>query len=50
MRSMLVGVTPTDPLTYSAIVAAFLSIAMLASFGPARRASKLDPMTAMREE
>ena len=50
MRSLLVGVTPTDPLTFSAIVVLFVGIAILASWIPARRAAALDPTIALREE
>ena len=50
MISMLVGVKPTDPLTYAAIVAIFLIIAASASWIPARRAAMLDPTRALREE
>jgi predicted permease len=50
MTTMLVGVTPTDPVTFLAIVVLFVGIAMLASWLPARRASRLDPMNALREE
>jgi putative ABC transport system permease protein len=50
MASLLVGVNPTDPATFAAIVALFGIIAMAASWMPARRASRLDPMAAIREE
>jgi putative ABC transport system permease protein len=50
MASMLVGVNPTDPLTFAVIVAIFGVIAVTASWVPARRASRLDPMAAIREE
>jgi putative ABC transport system permease protein len=50
MASLLVGVNPTDPATFAAIVALFGTIAMAASWMPARRASRLDPMAAIREE
>jgi ABC-type antimicrobial peptide transport system permease subunit len=50
MTSMLVGVSPTDPLTFAAIVLLFAVIAVLASWVPARRAARLDPMVALREE
>jgi putative ABC transport system permease protein len=50
MASMLVGVNPTDPATFAAIVALFAAIAMMASWIPARRAARLDPMSAIREE
>jgi putative ABC transport system permease protein len=50
MASMLVGVNPTDPITFGAIVGLFALIAVIASWIPARRASHLDPMNAIREE
>ncbi len=50
MASMLVGVNPTDPITFAAIVVLFALIAVTASWLPARRASRLDPMHAIREE
>jgi putative ABC transport system permease protein len=50
MASMLVGVNPTDPITYAAIVLLFAAIAVTASWLPARRASRLDPMHAIREQ
>jgi putative ABC transport system permease protein len=50
MASLLVGVNPTDPITFVAIVGLFAAIAVTASWVPARRASRLDPMSAIREE
>jgi putative ABC transport system permease protein len=50
MTTMLVGVSPTDPATFAAMVALFVAIAMAATWLPARRASRLDPMAAIREE
>jgi predicted permease len=50
MISMLVGVKPTDPVTYAAMVAIFFAIAAIASWIPARRAATLDPTRALREE
>lgn len=50
MISMLVGVKPTDPLTYAAMVAIFFLIAAIASWIPARRAATLDPTRALRDE
>ena len=50
MISMLVGVKPTDPVTYLAMVGIFFFIAATASWIPARRAATLDPTRALREE
>jgi putative ABC transport system permease protein len=50
MISMLVGVKPTDPVTYVAMVGIFFFIAATASWIPARRAATLDPTRALREE
>lgn len=50
MASLLVGVAPTDPVTFAAIGAIFLAVAASASGGPALWASRLDPATALREE
>jgi len=47
---MLVGVSPTDPLTFAAIVLLVAGIAIFASWMPARRAARLDPMVALRED
>jgi predicted permease len=50
MTSMLVGVKATDPLTFAAMTALFLLIAVFATWVPARRAAGLDPLAALREE
>jgi predicted permease len=50
LASLLVGVAPTDPLTYVAMAVLFAAIAALASWLPARRASRLAPTAALREE
>jgi predicted permease len=50
MSSMLVGVGATDPVTFVAIIVVFVGVAAAASWLPARRAAKLDPMVALREE
>ena len=49
MTTMLVGVRPTDPLTFAAMVVLFFVIALVSSWLPARRAAGLDPTTALRE-
>src|SRR5712692_2122511 len=48
--SMLFGLKPTDVLTYALAAASLSAVAALASFIPARRAARLDPMTALRNE
>ena len=50
MSSMLIGVKPTDPLTYVAMATLFFAIAAIASWLPARRAAALDPTVALRGE
>jgi putative ABC transport system permease protein len=50
MRSMLFGVQPGDPLTFAAVAALLGVIAMLACYVPARRAMKVDPIEALRQE
>jgi ABC-type antimicrobial peptide transport system permease subunit len=50
MTTMLVGVKATDPGTFAMMVIAFFLIAIMASWLPARRAARLDPSAALREE
>jgi putative ABC transport system permease protein len=50
MRTMVVGVGTTDPATFAAIALMFVVIAGLACWLPARRASGLEPLVALREE
>jgi putative ABC transport system permease protein len=50
MTSMLIGVAPTDPLTFAGMAVVFVVIASVASWLPARRAARLDPTRALREE
>jgi len=50
MSNMLVGVSPSDPLTYVSVAALLSSITLLACWIPARRAMRVDPMAALRYE
>ena len=49
LQGMLFGLTPLDPATFVAVSVMFAAVATLAAWVPARRATKVDPMIALRE-
>jgi putative ABC transport system permease protein len=50
LTSMLYGVSPSDPVTFVGISFLLAMVALLACYLPARRAARIDPMIAIREE
>jgi ABC-type lipoprotein release transport system permease subunit len=49
-RGLLYGLSPTDPLTFAGIAGLLVAVTVVASYVPARRGSRPDPMTALRCE
>jgi predicted permease len=50
MSSLLFGVSPMDPITYAAVSVALGAVALLATYLPARRAARIDPIVALRSD
>jgi ABC-type lipoprotein release transport system permease subunit len=50
LGSLLFGITPTDPLTLTGVVAIFVTVALAAMYVPAQRAIRVDPLQTLRQD
>jgi putative ABC transport system permease protein len=50
LEGMLFSLTPLDPATFAAVAVLFATVALVASYVPARRATRVDPLVALRAE
>jgi putative ABC transport system permease protein len=50
LEKMLFGVKPFDPVTYAAVAVLLGAVALAATYVPARRAMRVDPLVALRQE
>ena len=50
LESLLIGIEPTDPITYAGVIGMLMLVAAAACLVPARRAASLDPSITLREE
>ncbi|NNL30175.1 MAG: hypothetical protein HKO77_04090 [Gemmatimonadetes bacterium] len=50
VESLLYGVEPTDPLTFTAVLVGFTAVALTATWLPSRRAARVDPVRVLKAE